>query len=123
MKNYEITVNGKSYQVSVKEIEGEFNQELSQVNKTNDVGSMDGNQSNRTLQEGVTIEAPMPGRILAVKVKEKQSVKAGETVCLFEAMKMENEIVAPVSGIIIKIKVQNSQEVEAGESLMVIAPS
>ncbi|MBT2732858.1 biotin/lipoyl-containing protein [Carnobacterium sp. ISL-102] len=123
MKNYEITVNGKSYQVSVKEIEGEFSQESSQTNKTNDIESVGANQSNTTPQEGVTIAAPMPGRILSIKVKENQSVKAGETVCLLEAMKMENEIVAPVSGIVLKIKVQNSQEVEAGEPLMIIVPS
>lgn len=123
MKNYEITVNGKSYKVSVKEIEGEFSQESSQMNKTNDIESVSTNQSNTTPQEGVTIAAPMQGRILSVKVKENQSVKAGETVCLLEAMKMENEIVAPVSGIVLKIKVQNSQEVEAGEPLMIIVPS
>ncbi|MEK6190247.1 MAG: biotin/lipoyl-binding protein [Carnobacterium alterfunditum] len=93
------------------------------MNKINDVGSVDANQSNTTPQKGVTIAAPMPGRILSIKVKENQPVKAGETVCLLEAMKMENEIVAPVSGIVLKIRVQNSQEVEAGESLIVIVPS
>lgn len=122
MKNYEITVNGKSYQVSVKEIEGEVSQELSRINENKDRGSVRAEQSEAIPQEGVMITAPMPGRILSVKVKENQTVVAGETMCLLEAMKMENDIVAPVSGVVLKVNVQNSQAVEAGESLMVIMP-
>lgn len=122
MKNYEITVNGKSYQVSVKEIEGEVSQEPSRINEKKDSGSVRAEQSEAVPQEGVMITAPMPGRILSVKVKENQTVAAGETMCLLEAMKMENDIVAPVSGVVLKVNVQNSQAVEAGESLMVIMP-
>lgn len=113
MKNYEITVNGKVYQVSVKEIDGELNKI-----KENETMSSDKNNSDQL--EGVSITAPMPGRILSVKVQENQSVKAGETVCLLEAMKMENEIVAPVDGIVSQIKVQSNQSVEAGEVLVFI---
>lgn len=113
MKNYEITVNGKVYQVSVKEIDGELNKI-----KENETISSDKNNSDQL--EGVSITAPMPGRILSVKVQENQSVKAGETVCLLEAMKMENEIVAPVDGIVSQIKVQSNQSVEAGEVLVFI---
>lgn len=116
MKNYEVTVNGKVYQVSVKEIEGEMNKnrEKEPVNST---------KSNVEQVEGVMITAPMPGRILSVKVQENQSVKAGETVCLLEAMKMENEIVAPVDGVVSQIKAQSNQSVEAGEVLVLIEPN
>lgn len=120
MKNYEITVNGKIYQVSVKEIEGEISQEPSRINEKKDRGSVRAEQSEAIPQEEVMITAPMPGRILSVKVKENQTVVAGETMCLLEAMKMENDIVSPVSGVVLKVNVQNSQAVEAGESLMVI---
>lgn len=113
MKNYEITVNGKVYQVSVKEIDGKLDK-----NKENETISSDKNNSDQL--EGVSITAPMPGRILSVKVQENQSVRAGETVCLLEAMKMENEIVAPVDGIVSQIKVQSNQSVEAGEVLVFI---
>ena len=113
MKNYEITVNGKVYQVSVKEIDGELDK-----NKENKTISSDKNNSDQL--EGVPITAPMPGRILSVKVQENQSVRAGETVCLLEAMKMENEIVASVDGIVSQIKVQSNQSVEAGEVLVFI---
>lgn len=123
MKNYEITVNGKVYQVTVKEIEGEVSQRspISDTNKNKESTSV--NRLKTDSQENVTITAPMPGRILSVKVQENQSVEAGETVCLLEAMKMENEIVAPVSGVVSMVNVQNSQAVEAGESLIVLTPS
>lgn len=116
MKNYEVTVNGKVYQVSVKEIEGE-------MNKNREKQPVNSIKSNVEQVEGVMITAPMPGRILSVKVQENQSVRAGETVCLLEAMKMENEIVAPVDGIVSQIKAQSNQSVEAGEVLVLIEPN
>ena len=45
-----------------------------------------------------TVEAPMPGKILNIKVSEGQAVKFGEVVVIMEAMKMETEIVAPADG-------------------------
>lgn len=123
MKNYEITVNGKVYQVTVKEIADEVNQKTSLSHTITDKEKTSTNQLKTVSQEEVMITAPMPGRILAIKVQENQTVQAGETVCLLEAMKMENEIVAPVSGVVSKVNVQSSQAVEAGESLIVIDPT
>ena len=116
MKNYEITVNGKVYQVTVKEIEREQDKNIE-----NEPASSAKNNTSQL--DGVMISAPMPGRILSVKVQENQSVKAGETVCLLEAMKMENEIVASVDGVVSQIKVQSNQAVEAGEVLLLITPN
>lgn len=123
MKNYEITVNGKVYQVTVKEIADEVNQKTPLSHTITDKEKTSTKQLKTFSQEEVMITAPMPGRILAVKVEENQDVHAGETVCLLEAMKMENEIVAPVSGVVSKVNVQPSQAVEAGESLIVIDPT
>ncbi|MBE6638613.1 MAG: biotin/lipoyl-binding protein [Ruminococcaceae bacterium] len=51
--------------------------------------------------EGATkIPAPMPGTVVAVKVSAGQSVKAGDVICVLEAMKMENDIVSPADGVI-----------------------
>ena len=50
-----------------------------------------------------------------------QSVKAGETVCIIEAMKLLNEIEADQDGVIKEILVENGQPVEYGQPLMVIA--
>ena len=49
---------------------------------------------------GTKVPAPMPGTIVAVKVAPGQAVKAGDVICVLEAMKMENDIVAPADGVI-----------------------
>ena len=62
----------------------------------------------------ITVESPMPGKILSVEKKVGDSVEAGQTIMILEAMKMENEIVAPEAG---TINVSVNQSVEAGEVL------
>ena len=52
---------------------------------------------------GHCITAPMPGTIVEIKVKPGDSVKKGQTVVVFEAMKMENEIEADRDGVIKRI--------------------
>lgn len=56
-------------------------------------------------------------------VREGQSVRKGDTLCIVEAMKLMNEIEAPVSGRVEKILVQDAQVVEFGEVLFLIDPS
>ena len=63
----------------------------------------------------------MPGTILDVKVKAGDAVKAGQCLCVLEAMKMENEIVATRSGTIAQIAVSKGAVVETGAVLAVIA--
>lgn len=65
----------------------------------------------------VEVQAPMPGKILAVKANPGQSVKKGEVILLLEAMKMENEVVAPQDGTIASINVNSGDMVEAGNVL------
>jgi len=55
-------------------------------------------------------------------VKEGQSVKRGDVLCIVEAMKLMNEIEAEFSGKIVSIQVENGQPVEFGEPLFVIEP-
>ena len=50
------------------------------------------------LSAGEPVNAPMPGNILRIDVKEGDKVKAGQTLLILEAMKMENEIAAPKDG-------------------------
>ena len=69
----------------------------------------------------VTIEAPMTGKILAVKTSVGQSVKKGEPVVILEAMKMENEIVAPEDGVIASIEVAVGQQVDTGAVLATLS--
>ena len=64
--------------------------------------------------------SPLPGKILQLKVSEGDRVKAGDTVLILEAMKMENEIVADTSGNVKKINVAVNDMVDTGDVLLVI---
>ena len=64
--------------------------------------------------------APMPGKISEVLIKKDQKVKAGQSLMIIEAMKMEQTIKSPNAGKISKIMVKKGQQVETGESLLVI---
>ena len=65
----------------------------------------------------VAVNAPMPGNILDVKVKPGDSVKAGDTLLILEAMKMENEISAPQDGTVATIDVRKGDVVDSGTLL------
>lgn len=67
-----------------------------------------------------TVEAPMPGKILNIKVSEGQAVKFGEVVVIMEAMKMETEIVAPADGTVSKILVKAGDSVDTGTALVAL---
>lgn len=66
------------------------------------------------------ITAPIPGRIMDIKVKVGDSVSAGQTVATMEAMKMENNIASKVAGVVAEIRVQKDSEVATGQVIMVI---
>ena len=59
----------------------------------------------------------MPGKILAVKKKAGDAVKAGDPILVLEAMKMENDIVAPQDGTVATINVAVGDSVESGAVL------
>ena len=67
------------------------------------------------------IKAPMPGLVVRVDVEEGQTVEAGETVAIIEAMKMENDLKAESDGIVSKVKVQAGEPVEKGAVLVELA--
>ena len=63
----------------------------------------------------------MPGMIIEYKVKEGDSVKAGDVVLILEAMKMQNSITAPVSGVVKKISAAPGTSVPKDSVLCIIA--
>ncbi|MBD2137626.1 acetyl-CoA carboxylase biotin carboxyl carrier protein [Anabaena sp. FACHB-1237] len=69
---------------------------------------------------GTFYRASAPGESPFVEVGDR--VKAGQTVCIIEAMKLMNEIEAEVSGQVMEILVQNGEPVEFGQPLMRINP-
>ena len=77
--------------------------------------------------EGHTVKSPMVGTLYRSPspgakafVEVGQTVKAGETLCIIEAMKLMNEIEADQSGVIKAILAENGQPVEYGEPLFII---
>jgi biotin carboxyl carrier protein len=81
----------------------------------------------RRAQEGsagpdgpAAITAPMPGKVVAVLVKEGDTVVAGQGLIVVEAMKMENELRAPKAGVVRHLKVNVGAAVESGAKLCVI---
>jgi len=71
-----------------------------------------------TAAGSVVIEAPLPGKILDIKVSVGAPVKTGDLVLMLEAMKMEHEIYAPYDGVIERILVAKGQSVTEGEVLL-----
>jgi glutaconyl-CoA decarboxylase len=67
--------------------------------------------------KGETINAPMPGNILDVRVQNGQAVTAGQILMILEAMKMENEIIAPCAGTVSNLSVQKGSTVSSGQLL------
>lgn len=72
----------------------------------------------RSPMVGTFYRAPAPGAKVFVEVG--QTVSAGDTLCIIEAMKLLNEIEADQGGVIKAILVENGQPVEYGEPLFVI---
>ncbi len=80
-----------------------------------------------TEPEGHAVKAPMVGTFYRSSapgaqsfVEVGQSVKAGDTLCIIEAMKLMNEIEADASGVIKAILVENGQPVEFGQPMFII---
>lgn len=67
-----------------------------------------------------TMTAPMPGNINEVAVTAGQAVKAGQTLVVLEAMKMENEIVAPRDCVVASVAVSKGDSVNAGDLLVTL---
>lgn len=70
--------------------------------------------------DGEKITCPMPGTIVKVPVKAGQSVKKGDVLCVFEAMKMENEVMAPRDGVVNSVAVSEGASVNSGDVLIVL---
>lgn len=129
MKKFNITVNGKSYEVDVEEIGGIPSAPVAPraaapraaapaaapkaaAKKAAPKAAPSGN--------GTNISAPMPGTIFDMKVNEGDVVAAGDVVLVLEAMKMENEITSPVDGTVTSIIVKTGDSVNGGDVLVVI---
>ncbi len=121
MKNYRITVNGTSYDVSVEELSGGAAPVAAPVAAAPVAAPAPAAAPAAPAPAGgagsVKVSSPMPGKILAVKANVGDSVKKGQVILILEAMKMENEVVAPEDGTIASIDVTVGSSVESGDTL------
>lgn len=121
MKNYTITVNGTPYNVTVEEATGSAPVAAAPVQAAPTPAPTPAPAPSAPAAAGsVTVDAPMPGNILDVKVANGASVTEGQVLVILEAMKMENEIVAPQAGTVASINVNKGDTVDAGQTLITL---
>jgi biotin carboxyl carrier protein len=72
---------------------------------------------------GETVAAPMPGLVVALRVKPGDLVKPGQPVAVVEAMKMQNELPARHGGVVREVLVSERASVSAGQALVRLAPA
>ena len=107
MKKFHITVNGNAYEVEVEEIGAAAAPAAVSAPAAAPVAA------------GATaITCPMPGTIIDIKVGAGEAVAEGQLLVVFEAMKMENEIVAPCAGTVASIHVNKGDSVDTGSVLI-----
>jgi len=66
----------------------------------------------------LTLYAPMPGKVLSVKVEPGQTVEPGDALLVLEAMKMENVIKSAIGGVVEDVLAKAGMVVEKGELLV-----
>ncbi|MGB3051412.1 MAG: biotin/lipoyl-containing protein, partial [Polyangiales bacterium] len=67
--------------------------------------------------------APMPGKVVELRVAEGDPVKAGQVLLIMEAMKMEHTVTAPQDGTVAEVTVVAGDQVDADALLIVVAES
>lgn len=131
MKKFKVTVNGKAYEVEVEEmgsapVAAPAPQAVAPAPApaapapapaapaaTPAVGG--------PIPEGaITVKAPMPGKISALKAEAGKVVKRGDIILVLEAMKMQNDITATADGTLHEIRVNPGDNVKTGDVLAVI---
>ena len=129
MKQYTITVNGVSYDVTVEEIGGAPAIPVAAPVASAPVAApvaapaaapAPAAPKASGAQGGVKVNAPMPGTILKVNVTVGQAVKSGDSLCVLEAMKMENDIPAPKDGTVASIEITKGASVQSGDVLITL---
>ena len=145
MKEYKIKINGNNYNVTIDEVEDnvakvevngtpynvEFEKPISKpktisvVNKPAAAPVAGAAPASKPAAApvaagGATVNSPLPGVVLEIKVKDGDKVTKGQVIMVLEAMKMENAIEAPCDGTI-TVKAQKGDSVLEGATLAVIA--
>lgn len=128
MKQYIVTVNGTAYEVTVEET-GATAPVSTTVSapaapaaapKAAPASPKAAPAAPAGAQGATKVSAPMPGTVLKINVTVGQAVKSGDSLCVLEAMKMENDIPAPADGTVASINVSNGATVQSGDILVTL---
>lgn len=114
MKRFNITVNGKAYDVAVEEV-GAGSAPAAAPAQT--AAPAAAPVPAAAPAGGTAVKAPMPGNILEVKVNPGDTVAEGQVLMVLEAMKMENDIVAPKAGTVASVNVKKGDSVNRDDLL------
>ena len=133
MKEYLITVNGKTYEVQVEERAPGAPRVAAPVATASAAAPVSAPAQTAapapaaaapaaTGTAGSTpIKSPMPGNIIKINVSVGDVVKNGDVLCVLEAMKMENDIVAPSDGTVSSVNTSKGSAVNSGDLLFTLA--
>ncbi len=123
---YSILLEGRSYNVELIETTGPKQYQVNTLFYSFDAEVVDAEtkyQKSRTkidsLEDNV-ISSPMPGKVVRILVKPGEQVKAGDTVVIVSAMKMESEYKVKSDRLIKEIKVKEGDTVSANQPLIII---
>ncbi|MGN0649558.1 MAG: biotin/lipoyl-containing protein [Oscillospiraceae bacterium] len=117
MKRYTITVNGTAYDVTVDEADGAAPAAAAAPAAK---PAAPKKAAAPAAAGASSINAPMRGTIVDVKVKVGDKVSNGTVIAVLEAMKMENDIVADKDGVVASICVNKGEAVETGAPVVTL---
>lgn len=129
MKKYNLTVNGKDFEVVVNSVDGvaapvaaaPVAAAPAPAAKPAAAPAPAAKPAAAPVAAGAgAVIAPIPGLIKSVKVKVGDTVAVGDCVVVMEAMKMENDINSEVAGTVSKVVVTEGQNVQQDEQLVII---
>lgn len=132
MKKFKVTVNGKAYEVEVEGMGGApaaapapqaaaAPAQAAPAAPAPAPAATPAPAVGGPIPEGaITVKAPMPGKISALKAEAGKAVKRGDIILVLEAMKMQNDITATADGTLHEIRVNPGDNVKTGDVLAVI---